>query len=121
MISSFEGINLYSRNTAVLAAFYSEVLSIPIAFERFGNFDGAKIGFERGIPGIIIWDENKWDKLTTGEVNLVFSCSSLDETYAELRLRGLDCEPPAMMEYGGKELNFSDPDGNRITLLQGAY
>lgn len=121
MISSFEGLNIYTKDTAALAAFYSEVLGIPIPFEGFGNYDGAKIGFDRGQPGIIIWDENKWGKHTTGVVNLVFSCSDLDETYAELQARGLQCEPPMTMEYGGKEMNFRDLDGNGITLLQGAY
>lgn len=121
MISSFEGINIYSKNPAALALFYAKVLGIPISFEGFGNSDGAKIGFDRGQPGIIIWDETKWDKLTTGVVNLVFSCSNLEETYEELKARGLDCEPPVTMEYGGKEMNFRDPDGKSITLLQGAY
>jgi predicted enzyme related to lactoylglutathione lyase len=121
MISAFEGINLYSKDTAALAAFYAEVLGIPVPFEGYGNSDGAKLGFGKSQPGIIIWDENKWDKLTTGAVNLVFSCSNLDETYETLKARGLDCQPPATMEYGGKEMNFRDPDGNSITLLEGAY
>ena len=121
MISSFEGINIYTKDTAALAAFYSEVLGIPIPFEGFGNFDGAKIGFDSHQPGIIIWDENKWGKPTTGIVNLVFSCKDLNETYEELKARGLDCEPPVIMEYGGMEMNFRDPEGNGITLLQGPW
>ncbi|QQZ60605.1 VOC family protein [Paenibacillus sonchi] len=121
MISSFEGINLYTKDTAALAKFYAELLGVPVPFEGFGNYDGAKIGFDKGQPGLIIWDENKWGKHTTGVVNLVFSCSSLDETYEQLKARGLDCHPPATMEYGGKEMNFRDPDGNGITLLEGAY
>lgn len=121
MISSFDGINLYSKDVAALADFYSAVLGIPVPFEGYGNSDGAKIAFSKDQPGIIIWDEHKWGKLTTGVVNLVFSCNSLDETYAELKQKGLDCEPPVMMEYGGKEMNFKDPDGNGITLLEGGY
>ncbi|MEK3748762.1 VOC family protein [Paenibacillus sp. FSL E2-8871] len=121
MISSFEGTNIYTKDTASLAAFYSEVLGIPIPFEGYGNFDGAKIGFDKKQPGIIIWDETKWEKLTTGFVNLVFSCDNLDETYEQLKAKGLDCQPPVTMAYGGKEMNFRDPDGNHITLLEGAY
>ncbi|MCL6602281.1 MAG: VOC family protein [Paenibacillus sp.] len=121
MITSFEGINIYTEDTAALAAFYSEVLGISVLFEGYGNFDGAKIGFNVNQPGIMIWDANKWNKLTTGVVNLVFSCSNLDDTYEMLKARGLDCNPPVTMEYGGKEMNFNDPDGNNITLLQGAY
>ncbi|KHL91909.1 glyoxalase [Paenibacillus sp. IHB B 3415] len=121
MITSFDGINLYSKDPAALAAFYSGVLGVPIPFEGYGQYDGAKIGFDRSQPGIIIWDESKWEKLTTGAVNLVFSCSSLDETYEQLKGKGLDCQPPVTMEYGGKEMNFRDPDGNGITLLEGGY
>ncbi len=121
MISSFDGINLYSKDTAALAAFYAEVLGIPVPFEGFGGFDGAKIGFHRHQPGLIIWDETKWGKHTTGVVNMVFSCSNLDETYEQLKAKGLDCHPPETMEYGGREMNFRDPDGNGITLLEGGY
>lgn len=121
MITSFDGINLYSKDPAALAAFYSEVLGVPIPFEGFGQYDGAKIGFDRRQPGLIIWDESKWGKHTTGVVNLVFSRSSLDETYEQLKGKGLDCQPPVTMEYGGKEMNFRDPDGNGITLLEGGY
>lgn len=121
MISSFEGTNIYTKDTAALAAFYSEVLGIPIPFEGYGNFDGAKIGFDKKQPGIIIWDATKWEKLTTGFVNLVFGCDNLDETYEQLKAKGLDCQPPVTMAYGGKEMNFRDPDGNHITLLEGAY
>lgn len=120
MITAFEGINLYSKDTAALAAFYAEVLGIPVPFEGFDNSEGAKIGFGKSHPGIIIWSE-KWNKLTTGAVNLVFSSSNLDETYDNLKARGLDCQPPVTMEYGGREMNFRDPDGNNITLLEGAY
>ncbi|WP_229696225.1 VOC family protein [Paenibacillus albidus] len=121
MITSFEGINLYTKDTTALAKFYTEVLGIPLAFEGYGDYDGAKIGFGRDQTGIIIWNENKWDKLTTGAVNLVFSCNNLDETYLELQARGLDCQPPVTMEYGGKEMNFRDPEGHSITLLEGGY
>jgi predicted enzyme related to lactoylglutathione lyase len=121
MISSFEGINLYTKDTVAMAEFYGKVLGVPIPFEGYGNFSGAKIAFDGGQPGIIIWDATKWDNLTTGVVNLVFSCNNLDETYEELKAKGLDCEPPVTMEYGGKEMNFRDPDGNPITQLEGAY
>ena len=90
MILSFDGINLYSKDPAALAAFYADVLGIPVPFEGFGDYDGAKIAFERNQPGLIIWNENKWGKHTTGVVNLVFSCSSLDDTYDELIAKGFD-------------------------------
>lgn len=57
MITSFDGINLYSKNPAALAAFYSEVLGIPVPFEGYGEHDGAKLpsnvpsrGLSSGMP-----------------------------------------------------------------------
>ncbi|MFZ5966937.1 MAG: VOC family protein [Bacillota bacterium] len=121
MIKRFECTNIYTKDTVGLIKFYSEQLGIPIQFEGFGNFDGAKIGFSRSEPGIVIWDENKWGKLSTGNVNFVFSCDSLDSTYEQLKSKGVELEPPAVAVWGGKEINFKDPEGNNITLLEQQY
>lgn len=121
MLKGFECTNIYTKDTAGLARFYSQQLGIPIQFEGFGNYDGAKIGFNRTEPGIVMWDENKWGKLSQGVVNFVFSCDNLDDTYKELKSRGVGLEPPAIAEWGGREINFKDPEGNNITILEQQY
>lgn len=121
MIQNFESISIYTKNPTELVKFYNEKLGLPIQFEGFGNYDGAKIGFSRTEPGIVIWDEIKWGRLSSGSVNFVFSCDSLDKTYEELKSRGVVLEPPIVMEWGGRELNLEDLEGNKITILEQRY
>lgn len=117
MIQSFICVNISSENPESLAKFYSETLGIPIVFEGYGNYDGAKIGFIKDAPTICIWDENKWGKYE-GIVNLVFKCDHLDKTYKELKDKGVTLEPPFTADWGGRELILHDPVGNIIYLLE---
>lgn len=42
----------------------------------------------------------------------------MQKTYEEIRAKGLDVAPPATAGWGGLELTFQDPDGNKVMVLQ---
>jgi catechol 2,3-dioxygenase-like lactoylglutathione lyase family enzyme len=117
MITKFYGINISSPNPEQLARFYNEKLGVPILQKDQNGYDGAELGFMEGAPVIVIWDEKRWGKSSEGPVNFVFRCDDLDKTYEELRARGLAIGPPSTTDWGGKELIFQDPDGNKVLLL----
>ncbi|WP_088816173.1 MULTISPECIES: VOC family protein [Listeria] len=117
MIRKFEGVNIAGPSAAELVDFYHEKLGIPIVFPGHGDSVGAKLGFTLAEPGIIVWQE----EAKSAPVEFVFSCESLDETYAELNARGVTDTPPRLAEWGGRELNFIDPIGNKIMILEGDY
>lgn len=117
-IKRFEGTDIYTKDTIALAGFYNKKLGIPIQFEGYGNFDGARFGFGKDEPGVIIWDENKWGNLNSGKVTFAFFCDSLDATYGELKSKGVDSGSPFTAVWGGREISFKDPDGNIIILLE---
>ncbi|WP_310833202.1 VOC family protein [Paenibacillus pedocola] len=117
MITKYQCVNISSTHPKELVEFYNEKLGIPI-LEPDENYDGVSIGFRKDAPVIVIWDENKWGKSSEGKVNFVFACDNLDQTYAELQEKGVQLEPPATAVWGGKELPFLDPDGNKILLLE---
>ncbi len=116
MIKEFSGINISSHQPEVLVKFYNEKLGIPI-IEFDENYDGVSLGFIKDAPVIFIWDERKWGPSSEGKVNLVFDCDDLDKTYKELKEKSVNLDPPTTATWGGKELNFVDPDGNKILLL----
>ena len=47
---------------------------------------------------------------------LFFACRDVDAAYAYLRAQGVSVEPPAIAQYGMKQLHFTDPDGYAICL-----
>jgi len=117
MITKFYGINISSQNPEQLVKFYYEKLGVPILQKDENSYDGAELGFIKGSPVITIWDENRWGKSSEGAVNFVFRCDDLDKTYQELKLKGVNVNPPITAIWGGKELQFLDPDGNKVLLL----
>lgn len=117
MITKFHGINVSSRNPERFVKFYNEKLGVPILQKDKDGYDGAELGFIEGSPVITIWDENQWGKSTEGAVNFVFRCDDLDKTYKELKAKGVSIDPPITAVWGGKELQFLDPDGNKVLLL----
>lgn len=116
MIVKYHCVNLSSVNPKALVDFYHEKLGIPI-LEFDGNYDGASLGFIKDAPVIVVWDENKWGKSSEGKVNFVFVCDDVEKTYLELKERGVLLDPPTRADWGGKELKFQDPDGNKLSLL----
>ena len=81
------------------------------------SYDGTELGFIEGSPVITVWDENKRGTSSEGAVSLVFSCDDLDKTYEELKIKGVITKPPITAIWGGKELLFIDPGGNKVLLL----
>ena len=116
MITKYHCVNISSVSPKALVDFYHEKLGIPI-LEFDENYDGVSLGFIKDAPGIVVWDENKWGKSSEGNVNFVFLCDDLDKTYVELKEKGIVLDPPTLTAWGGKELLFHDPDGNKVLLL----
>lgn len=117
MITKYHCLNISSKDSEKLVKFYNEKLGIPI-LEFDKNYDGVSLGFIKGAPSIVIWDENKWGKSSEGKVNVVFSCDDLDKTYEELKDKGVKLDAPLRAVWGGKELPFFDLDGNKVLLLE---
>lgn len=116
MITNYLCVNISSKNPKVIVDFYHNTLGIPI-IEFDENYDGVHLGFIKNTPTICVWDENKWGKSSDGKVNFVFNCDDLNKTYEELKDKVVGIEPPVTAAWGGKELVFNDPDGNKILLL----
>jgi len=117
MIQKFDGVNISSKDIQRLVAFYRDVLDIPVVEPGYDGYDGTTFGFMKDAPVFWIWDETKWGKSSEGPVNLVFGCDDLDKTYEELKAKGVNLEPPVTAVWGGKELNLTDPDGNKVLML----
>lgn len=48
---------------------------------------------------------------THTDLTLYFGCPDVDAMYAELRARGVMCNPPVTAPYGVRQLGVIDPDG----------
>ncbi len=114
MITKLQCVNITSKDTKGLAEFY-RTIGAPVYVQN-GDYDGWNLGLESE-ASVCIWDENTWGKSTAGFITIVFSVDDMQKTYEELIDKGLKIDPPRTADWGGQELVFSDPDGNRVMLL----
>lgn len=114
MIVKYECTNISSKNPKELADFYRSI-GAPVHVDN-ECYDGWQLG-NPNEAYICVWDENRWGKATAGFITLVFKVDDLQKTYHEIINSGIEISPPKSTDWGGQELAFDDPDGNKIILL----
>lgn len=118
MIDSFYCVNVFSKKTKELIAFYHEKLEIPILSTLDDDTNGVNLGFSLNAPMICIWDANKIDSPVQGAASFVFMCESLDKTCEKLAQKGMAFDPPVKYEWGTYELRLRDPDDNEVVVAE---
>ena len=118
MIESFYCVNVFSKNTKELIAFYHEKLEIPILGTLDDDINGVNLGFSPDAPMICVWDANKIDSPVQGKVSFVFMCESLDQTCEELTKKGMTFAPPVKYAWGTYELRLRDHDNNEVVVAE---
>ena len=118
MIESFYSVNIFSKNTKELIAFYHKKLEIPILGTLDDDINGVNLGFSPDAPMICVWDANKIDSPVQGKVSFVFTCESLDQTCEELTKKGMTFAPPVKYAWGTYELRLRDPDNNEVVVAE---
>lgn len=113
MIKNFECINIGSKNPKGLADFY-QAIGVPVYADD--SYDGCHIGNEKE-SYICVWDENRWGKSSAGFCTFVFKVDDLQKTYDDITAKGITIPPIKSTDWGGQELSFEDPDGNKVILL----
>jgi hypothetical protein len=118
MIKSFSCINIFSKNTKEITAFYHEKLEIPILSTLVNNTDGVNLGFTPDAPTICGWDANRWGSHVQGTVSLVFICNSLDKTSEGFAQKGIAFPSTVKYDWGTHELRLKDPDDKEVVIAE---
>lgn len=115
MITKLSCVNITSKDPKGLADFY-KTIGIPV-FAQNDDYDGWNLGNPENSGSVCIWDENIWGKSTAGYITMVFDADDLQKTYEEILSKGIRIDPPRTTDWGGQELVFCDPDGNKVMIL----
>lgn len=118
MISGFCCTNIMTKNAVELIKFYRETLEIPMLKTDVDDHNGVYLGFVEDAPSICIWDATKWNVPASGVMSFVFTCDSMDNTYSELKKKGLRLNEPEKFDWGTYELRLEDPDGNEVVIVE---
>ena len=115
---NYRGINIHSNDPAESFEFYKG-LGFPVKEEAEDGSEWYGAVLEIGGSDLWIWRDRSRGEENTGRmtVEIVLSCEDIDKTYAELKSKGYSVTEPELMFYGVREMRLTDPDGNRILLL----
>ena len=120
MANHFTGINLHSKTPEQAFEFYKGLgLSVKEEVAAGDQWYGASFDIG-GDSTLWIWRDNSGGNAESAgkmTVQLVLKCDDMDQSYAELKGKGYDITEPELMFYGGREMNLTDPDGNKILFL----
>ena len=112
MLQCTERVNLSSENPSVLAAFYRR-FGVPVYtvsdYADSWQLDGKT-------DCVCIWDALRWGKPTANRITVVFRADDLQQAYEALAAKEIQPDPPHAADWVGKELTYTDPDGNRIII-----
>jgi predicted enzyme related to lactoylglutathione lyase len=98
--------------------FYTEKLGFTIITDQ--PFDEIQRWIELRVPKAetrVVLFTTEEDKNRVGSfMNMSYACDNLEETYQELKKRGVEFENPPKQEPWGKFAIFKDSEGNRFVL-----
>jgi len=120
MSIKFSGINIISKDPIKSFEFYKG-LGLKVTEEANPNSAsyGASFFLNAGNPLWIWRDNNGNDTENMGRTTLqiVLGLDDIDKTYSDLKNKGYAVSEIELMSYGGREMNLTDPDGNKILFL----
>jgi uncharacterized glyoxalase superfamily protein PhnB len=119
MAIKFSGVNIHAKDPVKAFDFYKGIgLTVKEEVAADSDWYGAVLD----IDGADLWiwrDKSGGQTDTIGRmtIQIVIKCDDMDTVFKELRDKGYSITEPELMFYGGREMNLTDPDGNRILFL----
>jgi catechol 2,3-dioxygenase-like lactoylglutathione lyase family enzyme len=117
-ITGVGGIFVKSKDPKALAAWYRDVLGIPLE-----DFGGATLRYDApGHPPLVVWNSFKQDSKymapSTREFMINFAVDDLDAFLARLATKGVSVIKRDDSDPSGKFAWILDPDGTKIELWE---
>ncbi len=112
----FASVPVRDQNRAL--NFYTEKLGCTIITDQ--PFNGKQRWIELRIPKaetrlVLFTAEGHEDRIGTFS-NITLECDGIDDTYAELKAKGVEFQGPPKKEHWGNYALFNDSEGNTFCL-----
>ena len=113
LVSGLSVVYLYVKDVEQAAAFYRDVLGIPLQ----GDDDWVEATFPEGIRfALHRWHEGA-PEISAGSVNVNFAVADIDDAAGRLRAAGVEVGEIHRETYGSF-FTFVAPEGYRLELFQ---
>jgi len=135
MLKQLTNVNVWVNDQDEALAFYTEKLGMElredVTLPEMGNFRWLTVGVPgqdvaltlMAVPGPPVFDDETRDLLTKlvakgAAGGLFFSSDDVQETYEELKARGVEFQQEPTEQPYGIDAGFRDPSGNQMRVAQ---
>lgn len=115
----FGGINIYAERPEAVLQFY-KALGFRVLQEPSEPWFGAMLALQMSagqVPVIWIWQRTEGDTTVCCNHLAFMTDGHLEAVYRQILSSGMECDPPFIAPWGGKELILHDPAGNELLFL----
>lgn len=119
MSIKFSGINIIAKDPVKSFEFYKG-LGLTVKEEADADSEWYGASFDLGGTTLWIWRDNNVNNENDTEhttLQIVLGLTDIDKSFSEYREKGYAVSEVELMFYGGREMNLTDPDGNKILFL----
>ncbi len=120
MTFKFSGINIYSKKPEIVFEFYKKLgFRVLEEVSSENKWYGSTLALQDGTDKPMIWIWRQSDEDNNVVCNhFVFSADGkMDEIYEAITAAGIECNPPFIAAWGGREFILHDPEGNELLFL----
>ncbi len=114
MLTALRRVQIFASDFPRSRRFYGETLGLP----ESGGFENDWVEFGLGPVLLKLTPIRPGEVPARNQVAAVFSTTSLDDSLASLKEKGVTVTRPPAEEFTGRSAEILDPDGYRIILFQ---
>ncbi|MBA3651010.1 MAG: VOC family protein [Chthoniobacterales bacterium] len=118
MIKQIKFISIPVANQNRALDFYTDKLGFTIITDQ--PFDEKQRWIELRVPmaetRVVLFTAEGEEKRIGSMMNMSFACDDIDQTYEEMKARGVEFEGPPQKQPWGSYAMFKDSEGNRFVV-----
>jgi len=123
MISHIKLVSIPVTDQSKALEFYTEKLGFEVVVDEpySGRPDERwiELRLPEGQTRVVLLKTNSNDAHRGTRSNIVFTARDIEETYLQLKVKGVSFKEPPNRQPWGQFTQFSDPDGNIFVLASG--
>ena len=117
MITKIGTAAVYVSDQPAAEEFWTKKMGFEVVAkkEMGGGLYWLEVAPKGGQSALVLYPRSAMQDWERMKPSIVFECDDFDETYAQLKARGVNTGDPMSLGWG-KFLKFEDPDGNEFGI-----
>jgi lactoylglutathione lyase len=118
MITQLATVSIYVNNQSAAEEFWTDKIGFRVLakHDMQNGLHWVEVGPATSTARVVLYPRALMPDWNERKPSIIFECNDVDETYRELRERGVEFQSPPVQMKWGKFSTFRDPDGNEFLI-----